>query len=40
MMDALLRRQLADASLALSEEFRWDAIAVRHLELYRRLGAV
>jgi glycosyltransferase involved in cell wall biosynthesis len=39
MTNAKLRDQLAHASQALSAEFGWEAIAERHLEMYRRLGA-
>jgi glycosyltransferase involved in cell wall biosynthesis len=39
MTSHALRARLAGAAQALSQEFQWDAIAGRHLELYRRLGA-
>lgn len=38
MADQALRSRLAQAALDLSREFRWEAIAQRHLEAYRGLG--
>jgi glycosyltransferase involved in cell wall biosynthesis len=39
MSDATLRARLAAAALELSRQFTWEAIASRHLEAYRELGA-
>lgn len=39
MTDDALRGRLSRASMALSSDFGWEAIAERHLEMYRRLGA-
>lgn len=38
MSDPALRERLAQAALDLAREFTWDAIADRHIEMYRRLG--
>jgi len=38
MTDEALRNQVRRGALALSRQFQWSAIAVRHLEMYRGLG--
>ena len=38
MTDEALRNQVRRGALALSRQFQWSAIAVRHLEMYHGLG--
>ncbi len=38
MQDEALRAHLSEGAVALARQFRWEAIAASHLELYRRLG--